>query len=73
MSFFFLLSNCNSIKLDGFLTVLFTQPSNEFLYHAAEHDKLNGMIHQLSSTLIGVKHEQEYMEVRDRVHRASKC
>ena len=30
------------------------------------------MIHQLSSTLIGVKHEQEYMEVRDRVHRASK-
>lgn len=36
----------------------------------ADHDKLNTMIHQLSSTLIGVKHEQEYMEVRDRVHRA---
>ena len=36
------------------------------------HDKLNEMIQQLSMSLTGVKHEQEYMEVRDRVHRASK-
>ena len=36
------------------------------------HDKLNDMIQQLTVSLGGVKHEQEYMEVRDRVHRASK-
>lgn len=35
------------------------------------HDKLNDMIQQLTLSLAGVKHEQEYMEVRDRVHRAS--
>jgi len=37
---------------------------------AEHHDKLNEMIQQLSMSLTGVKHEQEYMEVRDRVHRA---
>ena len=36
------------------------------------HDKLNDMIQQLTLSLSGVKHEQEYMQVRDRVHRASK-
>ena len=30
------------------------------------------MIQQLTLSLSGVKHEQEYMQVRDRVHRASK-
>ena len=30
------------------------------------------MVQQLTISLAGVKHEQEYMEVRDRVHRASK-
>jgi len=37
---------------------------------AEHHDKLNDMIQQLTVSLGGVKHEQEYMEVRDRVHRA---
>jgi hypothetical protein len=36
------------------------------------HDKLNRMIQELSSVLGGVKHEQEYMEIRDKVHRTSK-
>ena len=37
-----------------------------------EHqDKLNNMIQELSTVLAGVKHEQEYMEIRDNVHRAS--
>ena len=30
------------------------------------------MIQELSTVLAGVKHEQEYMEIRDKVHRASK-
>jgi p24 family protein beta-1 len=28
------------------------------------------MINELSSTLTNIKHEQEYMEVRERIHRA---
>ena len=29
------------------------------------------MVTQLSNALTSVKHEQEYMEVRERIHRAS--
>jgi len=32
-------------------------------------NKLEGMIKELSSALTGVKHEQDYMQVRDRIHR----
>ena len=38
----------------------------------AHHDKLGEMVGQMSEALTGVKHEQEYMEVRERIHRASK-
>ncbi|XP_072934446.1 transmembrane emp24 domain-containing protein 2 [Epargyreus clarus] len=34
------------------------------------HNKLEDMIKELSTTLKTVKHEQEYMQVRDRIHRA---
>ena len=37
---------------------------------AESHTKLEDMIRELSGTLTGVKHEQEYMQVRDRIHRA---
>ena len=36
------------------------------------HNKLKEMVEKLSRGLTNVKHEQEYMEVRERVHRQSK-
>ncbi|EDO31547.1 predicted protein [Nematostella vectensis] len=36
----------------------------------AGHDKLSEMVSQLSEAMTGVKHEQEYMEVRERIHRS---
>lgn len=36
----------------------------------ASHGKLEEMVNQLSTALTGAKHEQEYMEVRERIHRA---
>ena len=39
--------------------------------HVEHQDKLNKMVEELSTVLAGVKHEQEYMEVRDKVHRES--
>lgn len=35
----------------------------------AGHTKLEDMIRELSGSLIGIKHEQEYMHVRDKIHR----
>lgn len=34
------------------------------------HNKLAQMVNELSTALTGAKHEQEYMEVRERIHRA---
>ena len=35
-----------------------------------DHNKLEDQVKQLGLALTGAKHEQEYMEVRDRIHRA---
>lgn len=36
----------------------------------AGHMKIEDMIRELTGTLTGVKHEQEYMNVRDKIHRS---
>jgi hypothetical protein len=36
----------------------------------ANHDKLERMVKELSGSLTSVKHEQEYMAVRDKIHRS---
>ena len=36
------------------------------------HNKLEELVSELSAALSNIKHEQEFMEVRERVHRASK-
>ena len=38
--------------------------------NAVDHNKLEEQVKELSQALTGAKHEQEYMEVRDRIHRA---
>lgn len=35
----------------------------------AGHTKLEDMIRELSGSLVSIKHEQEYMHIRDRIHR----
>ncbi|GAB0090366.1 Transmembrane emp24 domain-containing protein [Sergentomyia squamirostris] len=35
----------------------------------SSHTKLEDMIQELSATLTSIKHEQEYMHMRDRIHR----
>lgn len=41
------------------------------MFVLADGQKLEEMIRELSAMLTAVKHEQEYMQVRDRVHRSS--
>ena len=38
-----------------------------------EQKKLDEMVSKLSNTLLNVQHEQEYLTVRERVHRTSEC
>ncbi|CAG9791430.1 unnamed protein product [Diatraea saccharalis] len=44
-------------------------PSKPSGKEEADHNKLEDMIKELATTLKTVKHEQEYMQVRDRIHR----
>ena len=43
-----------------------------FISVTVHHNKLEELVAELSASLSNVKHEQEFMEVRERIHRASK-
>ncbi|KAL3091346.1 hypothetical protein niasHS_007139 [Heterodera schachtii] len=55
--------------MDGIYTYCFSNKINDKQIDADSH-KLEEMIRELSAMLTAVKHEQEYMQVRDRVHRS---
>lgn len=46
------------------------RPAGAANEHEEGHTKLEDMIRELSSGLTSIKHEQEYMTVRDKFHRA---
>ncbi|KAG6446844.1 transmembrane emp24 domain-containing protein 2 [Manduca sexta] len=46
------------------------EPKKDAKEDTADHNKLEDMIKELGTTLKTVKHEQEYMQVRDRIHRS---
>ena len=46
------------------------EPQTKSKDSEADHNKLEDMIKELATTLKTVKHEQEYRQVRDRIHRS---
>lgn len=57
-------------KLLKFSMEIGETPKDQVKKNDEHHDKLNTMIQELSVAVAGVKHEQEYMEIREKVHRS---
>ena len=60
-----------TIPCNFFIIIIVCVPRVSLFSLLAEQSKLEELVGELAQGLAVVKHEQEYMEVRERIHRMS--